>query len=86
MELKKKIEEIAAMCVDHLEERWRSVLISFVECQLFLLSHFFALIFKIFGPKILDSSVYSSFGVGIFLIPFSRDLKKYIKESNKRNS
>lgn len=76
MELKTKIEEIATMCVDHLEERWRSVLISFVECQLFLLSHFFALIFKIFGPKILDSSVYSSFGVGIFLISLLKRLEK----------
>lgn len=76
MELKKKIEEIATMCVDHLEERWRSVLISFVECQLFLLSHFFALIFKIFGPKILDSSVCSSFGVGIFLISLLKRLEK----------
>lgn len=40
--LKKQIEEVAAVCVDKLgEETWRSILISFVECHVFL-SHVLA--------------------------------------------
>lgn len=40
--LKKQIKELAAVCVDKLgEERWRSSMISFVECHLFL-SHVLA--------------------------------------------
>lgn len=48
----KQIEEIAALCVDNLgEETWRSVLILCRMSTIFL-SHFFALILKIFKPQI----------------------------------